>query len=108
MARGGTSHEGLVAKADGIETAPKFLETSQSGLSAANSAIPRTSCRMSLRISPTTMPSTMTLVVDASVACKWFIAEAASDAAEALVAGGQMLLAPDLIVPEVCNVVPWN
>jgi predicted nucleic acid-binding protein len=46
----------------------------------------------------------VTLVVDASVACKWFIAEAASDAAEALVAGGQMLLAPDLIVPEVCNV----
>ncbi len=45
----------------------------------------------------------MTLVVDASVACKWFIAEADSDAAEALAAGSQMLLAPDLIVPEVCN-----
>ena len=46
----------------------------------------------------------MTLVVDASVACKWFIGEFGSDAAEALVAGGEMLLAPDLIVPEVCNV----
>ncbi|HME24064.1 MAG TPA: type II toxin-antitoxin system VapC family toxin [Acetobacteraceae bacterium] len=46
----------------------------------------------------------MTLVVDASVACKWFIAESDSDAAEALLTGGQMLLAPDLIVPEVCNV----
>jgi len=46
----------------------------------------------------------VTLVVDASVACKWFIAESDSDAAEALLAGGQMLLAPELIVPEVCNV----
>ena len=45
----------------------------------------------------------MTPVIDASVACKWFIAEAGSDAAEALVAGGQMLLAPNLIAPEVCN-----
>jgi predicted nucleic acid-binding protein len=44
------------------------------------------------------------LVVDASVACKWFIGESGSDAAEALVAGGEMLVAPDLIVPEVCNV----
>lgn len=46
----------------------------------------------------------MTLVVDASVACKWFIDETASDDAEALIASGQALLAPDLIVPEVCNV----
>jgi predicted nucleic acid-binding protein len=30
-----------------------------------------------------------------------------SDAAEALVAGGRMLLAPDLIVPEVCSVA-WR
>ncbi len=46
----------------------------------------------------------MTLVVDASVACKWFIAEPGSDAAETVIAGGEMLLAPDQLVPEVCNV----
>ena len=46
----------------------------------------------------------MTLVVDASVACKWFIAEADADAAEALFSGDEALVAPDLIVPEVCNV----
>lgn len=46
----------------------------------------------------------MTLVVDASVACKWFISEPGSDAAEALVADNQVLLAPDLIAAEVCNV----
>jgi predicted nucleic acid-binding protein len=44
------------------------------------------------------------LVVDASVACKWFIAEANSNDAEALLASGSLLSAPDLIVPEVCNV----
>ena len=49
----------------------------------------------------------MTLVVDASVACKWFVAESGSAAAEALLAGDQMLLAPDLIVPEVCNAA-WS
>lgn len=49
----------------------------------------------------------MTLVVDASVACKWFVAELGSAAAEALLAGDQMLLAPDLIVPEVCNAA-WS
>lgn len=46
----------------------------------------------------------MTLVVDASVACKWFVAEAGSDAAEALLTRGEALLAPDLIVVEFCNV----
>ncbi len=46
----------------------------------------------------------MTLVVDASVACKWFVGKSGSDAAEAMLASGEMLLAPDLIVPEVCNV----
>ncbi len=44
------------------------------------------------------------LVVDASVACKWFVAEANAQDAEALLASGSLLLAPDLIVPEVCNV----
>jgi predicted nucleic acid-binding protein len=46
----------------------------------------------------------VTLVVDASVACKWFIAEADTEAAEALLAGDEPLVAPDLIVPEVCKV----
>jgi predicted nucleic acid-binding protein len=49
----------------------------------------------------------VTLVVDASVACKWFVAESGSDPAAALLAGSQMLLAPDLIVPEVCNAA-WS
>lgn len=46
----------------------------------------------------------MILVVDASVACKWFIAEAQADAAAALLGSDVVRLAPDLIVPEVCNV----
>jgi predicted nucleic acid-binding protein len=46
----------------------------------------------------------VTLVVDASVACKWFVAEKGSDSAEALLASGDGLIAPELIVPEVSNV----
>jgi predicted nucleic acid-binding protein len=46
----------------------------------------------------------VTLVVDASVACKWFLAESGADHAEALLAGGSLLVAPGLIVAEVCNV----
>lgn len=46
----------------------------------------------------------MTLVVDASVACKWFVTEIGSDAAEVLLASGATLIAPDVILPEVCNV----
>jgi predicted nucleic acid-binding protein len=46
----------------------------------------------------------VTLVVDASVACKWFIDESDAKIAEELLARGHLLLAPDLIVPEVCNV----
>ena len=49
----------------------------------------------------------MSLVVDASVACKWFVAEAQSEQAAALLAGGDVLIAPDLIVPELCNVA-WR
>jgi predicted nucleic acid-binding protein len=45
----------------------------------------------------------MTLVVDASVAIKWFIEEDGSIEAEALLSSG-LLIAPDLIVAEVCNV----
>ena len=46
----------------------------------------------------------MTLVIDASVACKCFVSEPQSDQAEELLAGDEPLIAPDLIVPEVCNV----
>lgn len=46
----------------------------------------------------------MTLVVDASVCCKWFIQEAGSARAIALLANGDALLAPDLVVAETCNV----
>jgi predicted nucleic acid-binding protein len=45
----------------------------------------------------------MALIVDASIAIKWFIDEPGSDAARRLWQGESDLLAPDLIVPEVCN-----
>ena len=45
----------------------------------------------------------MSLAVDASVACKWFVEEAGSADAEILLAGGDTLVAPDLIVAEVCS-----
>jgi predicted nucleic acid-binding protein len=43
------------------------------------------------------------LVVDASVALKWFVEEDGSREAAALLAHGDRLIAPDLIMPEVCN-----
>ena len=45
----------------------------------------------------------MTLVVDASVACRWFVEEEGSVQAEALLTGDEGLVAPDLIIAEVCN-----
>ncbi len=45
----------------------------------------------------------MIRVVDASVALKWFVEEDGSRQAAALLTGGDSLIAPDLIVPEVCN-----
>jgi predicted nucleic acid-binding protein len=45
----------------------------------------------------------MSLVVDASVAIKWFVEEVRSDAARAVLDSGEPLIAPDLIVPEACN-----
>jgi len=45
----------------------------------------------------------MNLIVDASVACKWFVAETGSEAAERLLSADHVFLAPDLIVPEICN-----
>jgi predicted nucleic acid-binding protein len=47
------------------------------------------------------------LVVDASVAVKWLHDEAGSPEAGALLVSGDTLIAPDLIVPEVCNVI-WK
>lgn len=49
----------------------------------------------------------MILVVDASVACKWFIEEPGSTAADALFTSGDRLLAPDLLIPEFTNVA-WT
>jgi predicted nucleic acid-binding protein len=42
-------------------------------------------------------------VVDASVALKWFLQEDGSDSAAALLDGPGLLIAPDLIIAEVCN-----
>jgi predicted nucleic acid-binding protein len=49
----------------------------------------------------------MTLVVDASVACKWYLAEPLADLARGLIVSGERLLAPDLILVEVANVL-WQ
>lgn len=49
----------------------------------------------------------MSLVVDASVACNWFIEEEDSDLAEQVLSGRGSLLAPDLIVGEVANIT-WT
>jgi len=43
------------------------------------------------------------LVVDASVATKWFFPESGHRAARALALDENVLIAPDLIVPEACN-----
>lgn len=45
----------------------------------------------------------MTWVVDASVAVKWFVEEARSAGARTVLASGEPVIAPDLIVPETCN-----
>jgi predicted nucleic acid-binding protein len=49
----------------------------------------------------------MSLIVDASVAAKWFAAEGSSNRARALFATGEPLIAPDLILAEVANVL-WK
>lgn len=48
-----------------------------------------------------------TLVIDASVAVKWFLPEPHAEAARRLLIGRQKLLAPDLIWAEVGNVL-WK
>lgn len=57
------------------------------------------------------MTATETLVVDASVGAKWVLAEPDSDRALALLAsasrGDTSLLAPDVYVPEVTNIL-WK
>ena len=45
----------------------------------------------------------MTLVIDASVALKWFMEEAGSDTARRILDSGEELTAPDLIIAEACN-----
>ena len=49
----------------------------------------------------------MSLVVDASVACKWFVEENDSPAAEVLIDASEGLIAPTMIVAEVANVL-WS
>ncbi len=49
----------------------------------------------------------MIRVIDASVAAKWFFAESGDREARALAESGDVLIAPDLLVPEVCNVA-WQ
>jgi predicted nucleic acid-binding protein len=45
----------------------------------------------------------MALIIDASVAIKWFIDEPGSDLARRLWRDEPDLLGPDLLIPEVCN-----
>ena len=47
------------------------------------------------------------MVVDASVACKWFVEEAGAAEADRLLSSGRNLVAPDLVIPEVCNTL-WR
>ena len=47
----------------------------------------------------------MTRIVDTSVAVKWFVSEDGQQAAEKLI--GQPLIAPELLLAEICNVA-WK
>ncbi|BBK33350.1 putative nucleic acid-binding protein [Stella humosa] len=47
------------------------------------------------------------LLIDASIACKWYLDEADSEQARAIVGGGDDLVAPDIILPEVANAL-WR
>ncbi len=49
----------------------------------------------------------MSLVVDASIACKWFIDEEGAARARNILLGNRNLLAPDLVIAEVCNAI-WK
>ena len=45
----------------------------------------------------------MTLVVDASVALKWYVSDEGADVARQILASDETLIAPELVVAEVCN-----
>lgn len=45
----------------------------------------------------------LTVVVDASVALTWYVSEVESEAALALLESEERLIAPDLVVAELCN-----
>jgi predicted nucleic acid-binding protein len=47
------------------------------------------------------------LVVDASVAVKWYVPELDSQRAHLILAGGHRLIAPDLLLAEVGNADEW-
>ena len=49
----------------------------------------------------------MTLVIDANVGLKWFIEEPRSSAARKILDKGASCIAPDIFIPEICNVV-WK
>lgn len=49
----------------------------------------------------------MTLVIDANVGLKWFIEEPRSSAARKILEKGASFIAPDIVIPEICNVV-WK
>lgn len=49
----------------------------------------------------------MTLVIDANVGLKWFIEEPRSGAARKILEKGGSFIAPDIFIPEICNVV-WK
>jgi predicted nucleic acid-binding protein len=47
------------------------------------------------------------LVIDANVGLKWFIEEPRSPAARKILDKGASFIAPDIFIPEICNVV-WK
>jgi predicted nucleic acid-binding protein len=49
----------------------------------------------------------MTLVIDANVGLKWFIEESRSSAARRILDKEASFIAPDIFIPEICNVV-WK
>ena len=49
----------------------------------------------------------MILVIDANVALKWFIEEPRSPAARKILEKRAAFIAPDIFIPEICNVV-WK
>jgi predicted nucleic acid-binding protein len=49
----------------------------------------------------------LTVVIDANVGVKWFIEESRSSAARKLLEKGASYIAPDIFIPEICNVA-WK